>query len=249
MECVGGMSYRVEARNLSKTYRVGKVGVPALCDVNLRVPSGDFVVIMGPSGCGKSTMLHILGGLLEPTAGDVLIDGENIAACPDRRRTEVRRKKIGFIFQKFNLFPTISAFANIELARQIHGDSDMGAGDLAAILEMLGLADKMHHKPIELSGGEQQRVAIARAVVNRPAIILADEPTGNLDSHNSAVVLDMLKKLNEKYRQTILMITHNAGVASYANRVVEMLDGRVIRESGQRVSGASDFRPPADERV
>lgn len=222
------MTHNVETSNLTKTFRVGKVDVHALCGVDLKVSDGEFIAIMGPSGCGKSTLLHILGGLLEPTSGDVLIDGINLAKVKDAERTEIRRRKIGFIFQRFNLFPTLSARSNIELARQIHGDGSHDHETAAEILEMLGLKDKMQHKPLELSGGEQQRVAIARAVINRPAIILADEPTGNLDSRNSRIVLEMLTELNRKYHQTILMITHSNEVAGKAHRVLEMLDGRIV---------------------
>jgi putative ABC transport system ATP-binding protein len=207
---------------------VGKVDVPALRGVNLQVKKGEFVAIMGPSGCGKSTLLHLLGGLLSPSSGDIIIDGTNIADSGDRRRTEVRRKKIGFVFQRFNLFPTISAKDNIELARKIHGNQGADSGTVDEILDMLGLREKMDHKPLELSGGEQQRVALARAVINRPSIILADEPTGNLDSVNSHIVMRMLRDLNLKYNQTILVITHEATTASYAHRIIEMLDGKIV---------------------
>jgi putative ABC transport system ATP-binding protein len=222
------MRFSLETRNLTKIYRVGKVDVPALRGVNLQVKKGEFVAIMGPSGCGKSTLLHLLGGLLSPTSGDIFIDGTNIANSGDRQRTEVRRKKIGFVFQRFNLFPTISAKDNIELARRIHGNQGVDSGTVDEILEILGLKEKMDHKPLELSGGEQQRVALARAVINRPSIILADEPTGNLDSVNSHIVMRMLRDLNLKYNQTILVITHEATTATYAHRVIEMLDGKVV---------------------
>src|SRR6201988_2018984 len=174
------------AENLVKVYRIGKVDVPALRGVSLEVQEGEFVAIMGPSGCGKSTMLHLLGGLAPPPAGRIVIDGADITAAPDAKRTAVRRKKIGFVFQRFNLFPTLTAEGNLRLAERIHGN---GGGDPQRrrdVLRLLGLENKLHHKPLELSGGEQQRVALARAVVTRPAIVLADEPTGNLDSENSA---------------------------------------------------------------
>jgi len=222
------MRFIVETRNLTKVYRVGKVDVPALQGVNLQVKKGEFVAIMGPSGCGKSTLLHLLGGLLSPTAGDIFIDGINIANSGDRRRTEVRRKKIGFVFQRFNLFPTISAKDNIELARKIHGNHGADATAVDEILEMLGLSGKMDHKPLELSGGEQQRVALARAVINRPSLLLADEPTGNLDSVNSHIVMRMLRDLNLKYNQTIVVITHEPTTATYTHRIIEMLDGKIV---------------------
>lgn len=223
------MHFILETKNLTKIYRVGKIDIPALQGIDLQVKEGEFAAIMGPSGCGKSTLLHLLGGLLAPTSGDVIIDSVNIARCNDRERTEVRRKKIGFVFQRFNLFPTVSASENIYLAQKIHGNGAHDTHTVEEILDMLGLKQKMHHKPMELSGGEQQRVALARAIINRPAIILADEPTGNLDSVNSELVLSMLRNLNLKFNQTILMITHNSEAASYAHRIIEMRDGKIIR--------------------
>ncbi len=230
------MQFILETRQLTKTYRIGKVDVPALRGVNFQMKSGEFVAIMGPSGCGKSTLLHLLGGLLKPTAGDVFVDGMNLAELSDRERTEVRRKKIGFVFQRFNLFPTISAKENIELARKIHGNGSYDTHTVEEILTMLGLSQKMDHKPLELSGGEQQRVALARAIINRPSIILADEPTGNLDSVNSQLVLKLLRDLNLRFNQTILMITHNADAASYAHRTIEMLDGKIVPKTHHEYS-------------
>ncbi|MBX3278252.1 MAG: ABC transporter ATP-binding protein [Acidobacteria bacterium] len=228
------MSPILLTEDLTMTYHVGKVDVHALRGVNLSVAPGEFVSIMGPSGCGKSTLLHILGGLLKPTSGRVIVDGEDLAAVGDAQRTDIRRRKIGFVFQRFNLFPTLTADGNLRLAEHIHGNHRSKA-ELAElrreVLGLLGLEKKLHHKPLELSGGEQQRVAIARAVINRPAIILADEPTGNLDSENSEIVLDMLVRLNSQFRQTIVMITHNPEAAAIAERIVEMRDGRIIRES------------------
>src|SRR5581483_11600504 len=190
----------LETRDLRMVYRVGKVDVPALRGVNISVAEGEFVSIMGPSGCGKSTLLHLMGGLLTPTSGDVIIDGENLAKLSDASRTDLRRRKIGFIFQKFNLFPTLTAEGNLKLAEHIagNGGSSPSPENRAKILGMLRLQEKLHHKPIELSGGEQQRVAIARAVIHHPAIVLADEPTGNLDSQNSEIVLNMLSDLNKQ---------------------------------------------------
>ncbi|HEX8720787.1 MAG TPA: ABC transporter ATP-binding protein, partial [Pyrinomonadaceae bacterium] len=201
----------LQAENLTKVYRVGSVDVPALRGVSLDVEEGEYLAIMGPSGCGKSTMLHLLGGLLTPTSGRILIDEEDLTAATDAKRTDIRRRKIGFVFQRFNLFPTLTADGNLKLAESIHGGSDGPKGGdperRREILRMLQLEDKMHHKPLELSGGEQQRVALARAVVNRPAIILADEPTGNLDTENSAIVLNMFQEMNYRFNQTIIMIT------------------------------------------
>jgi len=218
----------LQAEKLEKVYRIGKVDVPALRGVSLEVQEGEFVAIMGPSGCGKSTMLHLLGGLLTPSSGRIVIDGEDITAASDAKRTEVRRKKIGFVFQRFNLFPTLTAEGNLRLAERIHGN---GGGDPARrreVLKLLGLEDKLHHKPLELSGGEQQRVALARAVVTRPAIVLADEPTGNLDSENSALVLNMFQELNYRFHQTIIMITHNPEAAAMCRRIIQMRDGHIV---------------------
>ncbi|MBS1811527.1 MAG: ABC transporter ATP-binding protein [Acidobacteria bacterium] len=211
------------------TYHVGKVDVQALRGVNLSVEKGEFVSIMGHSGSGKSTLLHILGGLLKPTSGKVIVDGEDLAAVGDAQRTDIRRRKIGFVFQRFNLFPTLTAEGNLKLAEHIHGKEGNGNAELRReVLQLLKLENKMKHKPLELSGGEQQRVAIARAVINRPAIILADEPTGNLDSENSDIVLKMLVQLNRDLGQTIVMITHNPEAAGIARRKILMRDGQIV---------------------
>ena len=218
----------LKAENLEKTYRVGKVDVPALRGVSLDVEAGEFVAVMGPSGCGKSTMLHLLGGLLTPTKGRIVIDGEDLTAATDAKRTDIRRRKIGFVFQRFNLFPTLTADGNLRLAERIHGN---GAGDpdrRREILGLLRLEDKMHHKPLELSGGEQQRVALARAVITQPALVLADEPTGNLDTENSAIVLNMFQELNRRFNQTIIMITHNPEAAAACGRIIQMRDGHIV---------------------
>ncbi len=226
------MSGILQTENLVMTYRVGKVDVHALRGVNLSMASGEFVSIMGPSGCGKSTLLHILGGLLQPTSGRVIIDGEDLATMSDAARTDMRRRKIGFVFQRFNLFPTLTAEGNLRLAEHIHGNGGRGPNDETRreVLKLLRLENKMRHKPLELSGGEQQRVAIARAIINRPSIILADEPTGNLDSENSTIVLDMLRQLNRELKQTIVMITHNPEAAAVASRLIEMRDGMIVKD-------------------
>ena len=216
------------ADNLEITYRVGKVDVPALRGVSMNVETGEFVAVMGPSGCGKSTMLHLLGGLLTPTKGRIMIDGEDLTAASDAKRTDMRRRKIGFVFQRFNLFPTLTAEGNLRLAERIHGNGSGDANRRREVLRLLRLEDKMHHKPLELSGGEQQRVALARAVVTQPAIILADEPTGNLDSENSAVVLNMFQELNRRFNQTIIMITHNPEAAAACTRIIQMRDGHIV---------------------
>jgi len=222
------MAIILKAENLEKTYRVGKVDVPALRGIDLAVQEGGFLAVMGPSGCGKSTMLHLLGGLLTPTKGRIIVDGEDLTAASDAKRTDIRRRKIGFVFQRFNLFPTLTAEGNLRLAERIHGNGADDPDRRREILRMLKLEDKMHHKPLELSGGEQQRVALARAVVNRPAIVLADEPTGNLDTENSALVLKMFRELNDRFNQTIIMITHNPEAAAACQRIIQMRDGHIV---------------------
>ncbi len=215
--------------DLKKSYKIGKLDVPALRGLSLDVNEGEFVAIMGPSGCGKSTLLHLLGGLLSPTSGSILIDGEDLAKVSDATRTDIRRRKIGFVFQRFNLFPTLSAEGNLKLAEKIHtGNGSKNSDRRREVLRLLKLEDKMHHKPLELSGGEQQRVALARAIVNGPAIILADEPTGNLDTANSQIVLDMFRELNQKFSQTIIMITHNPEAAEACSRTIQMRDGHIV---------------------
>jgi putative ABC transport system ATP-binding protein len=218
----------IQARELRKTYVVGKVEVPALRGVDLEVPSGEFLAIVGPSGSGKSTLFHIIGGLTPPTGGQVEVAGQDLAKMSDADRTRLRKRTVGFVFQKFNLLPNLTARDNIAVARYISGYRDKPGADFEKLLEALGIAQRLDHKPNALSGGEQQRVAIARAVVNRPAILLADEPTGNLDTENSKAVLEILQDLNRRLGQTILMITHNPEAAAYAHRTVSMRDGKIV---------------------
>ena len=218
----------IEVRDLKKTYHVGEVDVHALRGVNLSVERGEFVAVIGPSGSGKSTLFHILGGLTPPTSGTVHIDGQDLLGITDAQRTELRKKHVGFVFQKYNLLPTLSAADNIAIARDIAGRPRQSDEAFDQILKLLGLEGRLHHKPRALSGGEQQRVAIARAIVNHPAILLADEPTGNLDTENSHAVLGVLRDLNTRLGQTILMITHNPEAAAYGHRIVKMLDGRIV---------------------
>ncbi len=220
----------LQTDNLAKIYKIGKVETHALRGVSLDIKQGEFVAVMGQSGCGKSTLLHLLGGLLSPTSGKIIIDGEDLSKVSDAQRTDIRRRKIGFVFQRFNLFPTLTADGNLRLAERIHSGNGGNAERRREVLSMLKLENKMNNKPLELSGGEQQRVALARAVINNPAIILADEPTGNLDTENSHIVLDMFKELNQRYGQTIIMITHNPDAAENCNRIINMLDGRVVEE-------------------
>jgi len=219
----------IQTENLRKIYRVGKVDVHALRGVDLTVQAGEFIAIVGPSGCGKSTLLHILGGLTGPTAGRVLVDGNDFLRMSDADRTRFRRHKIGFVFQRFNLLPTLSARSNIALAQHIQGNG-FNPHRFDAVVEALGIREKLDAQPYALSGGEQQRVAIARAVICEPKILLADEPTGNLDTENSQLVLNMMRALNRSFRQTILMITHNPEAAAVADRIVRMRDGRIILE-------------------
>jgi putative ABC transport system ATP-binding protein len=220
----------LQTENLIKNYKVGKVETSVLKGLNFSVDEGEFIAIMGPSGCGKSTLLHLLGGLLSPTSGKILIDGEDLAAVSDAQRTDIRRRKIGFVFQRFNLFPTLTADGNLRLAERIHTGNGGNAERRREVLNLLKLENKINNKPLELSGGEQQRVALARAIINSPAIILADEPTGNLDTENSEIVLEMFKELNQRYKQTILMITHNPDAAEHCNRIIRMLDGKIVSE-------------------
>lgn len=224
---VFGLEPLIATEDLKKVYRVGKIDVPALRGVNLAVQEGEFVAVVGPSGCGKSTLLHILGGLTGPTSGRVCVDGNDFTIMSDADRTRFRRHKIGFVFQRFNLLPTLTVENNIAIAQHIQGNG-FNPHRFDAVVEMLGIRAKLNHKPYALSGGEQQRVALARAVICEPKILLADEPTGNLDSENSQIVLDMLRGLNRSFRQTILMITHNLDAAAVADRVIRMRDGQVI---------------------
>jgi putative ABC transport system ATP-binding protein len=216
----------IVADKLSKTYRVGKIAVPALKEVSFAVEPGEFVTVVGPSGSGKSTLFYLLGGLTRATSGSVLIDGVDFAKLSDRERTEVRGHKIGFVFQKFNLLPTLSALANIEIAYEISGHKEpLDRTFLKHLSDLLGIGGRLDHRPSELSGGEQQRVAIARALITRPAIVLADEPTGNLDTANSDTVLGMLRRSNHEFKQTVLMITHNPEAAAVGDRILAMRDG------------------------
>ena len=219
------------ADNLEMIYQSsGGVPVHALRGVALEVEEGEYLAVMGPSGCGKSTLLHLFGGLLTPTSGRILIDDEDMTAASDAQRTDIRRRKIGFVFQRFNLFPTLTAEGNLRLAERIHAGRDrkIEPERRREILRMLQLENKMDRKPMELSGGEQQRVALARAVVNHPAIVLADEPTGNLDTENSAIVLNMFQEMNYRFNQTIIMITHNPEAAAMCRRIVHMRDGQIV---------------------
>jgi putative ABC transport system ATP-binding protein len=221
----------IEIRDLHKVYRMGKVGVAALRGVDLHVEAGDFLTIVGPSGSGKSTLFHIIGGLTPPTSGQVRVGGQDLTALTEAGRTALRRNSVGFVFQRFNLLPNLTARDNIAVARHIAGMPQKPDSQFEEVLRFLGIAHRLDHKPNALSGGEQQRVAIARAVVNHPVILLADEPTGNLDTQNSQTVLELLKNLNEQFGQTTLMITHNPDAAAYGHHTVHMCDGKIIERT------------------
>lgn len=224
------------AENLTKVYMAGKIPVTAVRGVSLAVEPGEFVAIVGPSGSGKSTLFYLLGGLTQATQGRVVIDGVDFATLNDGERTKLRRHRIGFVFQKFNLLPTLSAMGNIEIAHAVSGRVTNGRKDpldlvyLEHLSDLLSIQGRLKHRPSELSGGEQQRVAIARALITRPAIVLADEPTGNLDTKNSEAVLQMLLRSNRELGQTTLMITHNPEAASIASRILYMRDGEIVHE-------------------
>jgi putative ABC transport system ATP-binding protein len=221
----------IVAENLTKTYTTGRIQVAAVRGISLSVERGEFVAIVGPSGSGKSTLFYLLGGLTQATEGRVVIDGVDFATLNDAERTLLRKHRIGFVFQKFNLLPTLTAMGNIEIAYEISGRTEpLDRKYLDHLSELLSIRGRLDHRPSELSGGEQQRIAIARALITRPAIVLADEPTGNLDSQNSEAVLQMLVRSNRELGQTVLMITHNPEAAGIAGRILTMRDGKVVRE-------------------
>jgi putative ABC transport system ATP-binding protein len=223
------MAAFIQAVDLRKTYRVGKIEVPALRGISFSVEKGEFVSVVGPSGSGKSTLFYLLGGLAQADSGHVVIDGDDFSQLSDAQRTRMRKRKIGFVFQKFNLLSTLDARSNIEVALDIAGsEGNRNQAYFDKIVGLLGLAKRLHHRPMELSGGEQQRVALARALINTPAIVLADEPTGNLDSQNSNIVLDMMRQSNRELGQTVLMITHNPAAAAYGDRIIHMRDGEIV---------------------
>ncbi len=219
------------AENLTKVYGSGRISVPAVRGISLAVQPGEFVAIVGPSGSGKSTLFYLLGGLTRATSGRVVIDGVDFATLDDAQRTRLRKHRIGFVFQRFNLLPTLSAMGNVEVAYSISGRTEpMDREYLDHLSEILAIKGRLKHRPSELSGGEQQRVAIARALITRPAIVLADEPTGNLDTKNSDAVLHMLLRSNKELGQTTLMITHNPEAAAVASRILHMRDGEIMEE-------------------
>jgi putative ABC transport system ATP-binding protein len=219
----------ITLERITKTYRMGKVEVPALQGIDLHVGRGEFVAIMGASGSGKSTLMNIIGCLDVPTSGRYLLDGVDVARLDDDRLAQIRNRKIGFVFQSFNLIPRTTALHNVEMPLIYAGAGGRTARATAA-LGAVGLADRAHHQPTEMSGGQQQRAAIARALVTNPAILLADEPTGNLDSASSVEIMKLLAGLNVEQGRTIVLITHEQDIARFARRVVELRDGRVVRD-------------------
>jgi putative ABC transport system ATP-binding protein len=218
----------VRAVQITKDYGEGEASVRALCTVSLDVAAGEFLAVMGPSGSGKSTLMHLLAGLDRPSEGDVFIGGENITTMKDKELTLLRRQRVGFIFQAFNLIPQLTAEENIALPLTLGGEKPNG--QVTMLMEQVGLAERAGHKPTELSGGQQQRVAVARALVTEPDVVFADEPTGNLDSKSTADILGLLRGAADERGQTIVMVTHEAHAAAYADRVIYLTDGKVVSE-------------------
>jgi putative ABC transport system ATP-binding protein len=223
----------IEVRGLKKSIRNGNTTVEILKRIDLLIPAGQFVAIMGASGSGKSTLLGLLAGLDSPTEGQVLIDGEEISHLSEDKLAEVRGRKLGFVFQSFQLIPTLTALENVLLPHELNGSGN-GRSSATDLLRSVGLGDRMHHYPIQLSGGEQQRVALARAFVMQPPIIFADEPTGNLDSENGSHVLDLLLERNRTSGATLVLVTHDAQVSSHADRRVMLRDGMIVEDTMQR---------------
>lgn len=218
----------IDTRNLTKVYRMGKVEVNALCGISMEVRKGELIAIMGPSGSGKSTLMNILGCLDLPSSGEYILDGENVSRLRDDQLARVRNQKVGFVFQSFNLLPRATALANVELPLRYSGSTHGRREKALAALESVGLSDRTHHKPPELSGGQQQRVAIARALVNDPAILLADEPTGNLDSKSGKEIMELILTLNQEHGMTVVVVTHDQNIASKTHRIIQLQDGLVI---------------------
>jgi len=226
----------VQTESLTKVYGNGEAAVTALDGVDVSIRSGEFVAVMGPSGCGKSTLLHLIGGLDRPTSGRVLLDGRDLAALDDARLTEVRRRKIGFVFQFFNLIPVLNAVENAALPLTLDGLNQNDSRARAAHwLTRVGLGDRLNSRPDQLSGGQQQRVAVARALVAEPALVLADEPTGNLDSRAGDEVAALLQQVSGEWGRAVLMVTHDSAIAAYADRIIFLKDGCVV--DGKRLDG------------
>ena len=231
----------IQTQNLTKVYGSGEAVVTALDHVNFQVKEGEFVAVMGPSGCGKSTLLHLLGGLDRPSEGSVSIDGIAIANMKDDDLTKLRRRKMGFVFQFFNLIPVLNAVENAALPVTLDGVKPVEARKRAGIwLERFGLGDRLSSRPDQLSGGQQQRVAVARALVGEPTLILADEPTGNLDTRSGDEIAGLLRQVTKEYGRTVVMVTHDPRIAAYADRIVFLKDGKVVDETNLEPEGASE---------
>jgi putative ABC transport system ATP-binding protein len=215
----------IVVEDIKKTYRMGKVEVNALCGVTFQIQKGEVVSIMGPSGSGKSTLMNILGCLDVPTSGTYILDGEAVSGLRDNQLAQIRNRKVGFVFQSFNLLPRANAIANVELPLRYAGITSGRKARARQALSSVGLADRMTHKPTELSGGEQQRVALARALVNNPAIVMADEPTGNLDSKSGKEIIDLILTMNKERGTTIIIVTHDPNIAAQTQRVIRLRDG------------------------
>ncbi len=225
----------IEAENLTKVYKMGEVEVHALRGLSLRISRGEVAAIMGPSGSGKSTLMNMIGCLDQPTSGEYILDGERVSNLKDDQLATIRNRKVGFVFQSFNLLPRATALANVELPLRYAGVGRGRKDRAREALELVGLADRIHHRPNELSGGQQQRVAIARALVNNPAIILADEPTGNLDSKSGEEIMQLLLGLNQEHGTTLVIVTHDPVVASRTPRIIQIMDGVVVeQDTGNR---------------
>jgi len=225
----------LEARNISKTFYTGDIALHVLTDVSFAINEGEFLAITGPSGSGKSTLMNIIGCLDQPTTGSYLIEDTDVSHFSSDELASIRNAKIGFIFQKFNLLPDLTALENVALPQLYAGKSeDEARAEAEKTLAIVALSDRLHHYPYQLSGGQQQRVAIARALVNDPAIILADEPTGNLDSKTGALIFETFERLNKEQKKTIILITHDAGLAQKTNRIIKLFDGKLAEDSKTR---------------
>jgi putative ABC transport system ATP-binding protein len=231
----------LQAENLTKVYGTGPTAVTALDHVNLSIEPGEFVAIMGPSGCGKSTLLHLLGGLDRPTEGRVLLDGADLAGMSDNNLTILRRQKIGFVFQFFNLIPVLTALENVALPLVLDGHTKDSTAQARAWLDKVGLSDRLQNRPDQLSGGQQQRVALSRALVSEPTLILADEPTGNLDSKAADDMLSFLRKSVDEWGRTLVMVTHDARMAAYAGRIIFLKDGSIVDDARLGAKTSTEF--------
>jgi putative ABC transport system ATP-binding protein len=230
--------YAIRAVDLSRSFELGESTIEALRGINLTVEKGQFVALVGPSGSGKSTFLNLVGGLDRPSSGELWINGVELSASKEKALTEHRRERVGFVFQSFNLLPRLTAVENVAIPLMFVGVSEQERLAAASeLLQQVGLADRMDHRPTQLSGGEQQRVAIARALVGHPAIILADEPTGNLDSTTGREIMDLLRELNDKQEVTLLLVTHDPEAAAVADLVIQLRDGRIVPESQANSGG------------